>query len=93
MTLPDTIYLVLGQYGLGRDRGFGFAADPITDIEAAADWLADAEAATGQDAFVIRVDLADGKSTNITEQCVEIIKERRRQRGDALINGVWEAAE
>ena len=90
MTLPETFYVVIGQYG---NLGLGFANDPQPDIEAAADWLAEAEAATGQDAFVIRVDLADGKSANITEQCVDIIKERRRQRGDAWINGVWEAAE
>jgi hypothetical protein len=81
MTLPDTLYVVLGQYGLGRDSSLGFAADPITDIESAADWLGEAESATGQDAFVIRVDLADGKCANITEQCVAIIKERLRERG------------
>jgi hypothetical protein len=78
MTLPSTFYVVIGQYG---NLGLGFANDPQPDIEAAADWLADAEASTGQDAFAIRVDLADGKSTDVTEQCVAIIKERRRERG------------
>ena len=81
MTLPDTIYVVLGQFGLGRDSSLDFAAHLITDVEDAADWLGEAERATGQDAFVLRVDLAEGKCANITAACVAIINKRLRERG------------
>ena len=72
MTQQPDFYIITSDHG---PNGMG-ASDPVYTLDDAADALGEAERLTGRDARAIYVDLANGTSHDVTDQCLAIIARR-----------------
>ena len=73
MTQQTEFYIITSDHG---HFGMG-ASDPVYTLEDAADELGEAEELMGRDARAIYVDLANGTSHNVTDQCLAVIAKHR----------------
>ena len=76
MTMQTDFYIITSDHG---PLGMG-ASDPCYNLDDAADALGEAERLTGRDARAIYVDLDDGISLDMTNECLAVIARRFMRR-------------
>jgi hypothetical protein len=76
MTQQADFYIITSDHG---PRGMG-ASDPCYNLDDAADALGEAERLTGRDARAVFVDLDNGISLDMTNECLAVIARRFMRR-------------
>ena len=76
MTQQTEFYIITSDHG---PRGMG-ASDPCYNLDDAADALGEAERLTGRDARAVFVDLDNGISLDMTNECLAVIARRFMRR-------------